>query len=450
MKVNAVVLAAGQGTRMRSKLPKVLHPLLGQPMLKYSIDTAFRVTQSKPVVVVGHGSEAIIHSLGDTAIFVHQAPQLGTAHAVQQVKPTLVGQADLILVTYGDMPLLTADTLNRLVQLQQTHSGPVTMLTSIDNDPRGFGRVVRDERGKIQAIIEEAQATPDQKAIRELNVGVYCFAADWLWEALNRVPLSPKGEYYLTSIVGIAVEEGRSVQTLTLDDCKEAIGINNRVHLAEAESLLRHRINLDWMLAGVTLIDPPHTYIEAGVTIGADTVIWPNTYLVGNTSIGGDCIVGPNTLIRDTSVGDNCRIVSSTLEGAIVENDVSIGPYSHLRKDAHLARGVHVGNFGEVKSSYLGPGTKMGHFSYVGDAKIGSDVNIGAGTITCNFDGEKKNLTEIDKGCFIGSDTMLVAPVKLGEGARTGAGSVVTKDVPPYTLAVGVPARSIRKLVKRE
>jgi len=306
--------------------------------------------------------------------------------------------------------------------------------------------VVRNSDGAVCAIVEEAHATPEQLDIRELNASVYCFAAQWLWDALHRLPLSPKGEYYLTDLVAMAVSEERSVQALVLQDAEEAIGINNRQHLAEAEAILRRRINRQWMLAGVTLIDPESIYIEPGVTIGQDTVIWPNTYLQGATVVGSECALGPNTIVRNSRLGNRCEVLCSVVEGATLEDDVDVGPFAHLRKGAHLAQGVHMGNFGEVKSSYLGPGTKMGHFSYIGDATIGSEVNIGAGTITCNYDGEKKNPTEIGAGVFIGSDTMLVAPVKLGEGARTGAGSVVTKDVPDHTLVVGVPARPIRKL----
>jgi bifunctional UDP-N-acetylglucosamine pyrophosphorylase/glucosamine-1-phosphate N-acetyltransferase len=240
------------------------------------------------------------------------------------------------------------------------------------------------------------------------------------------------------------------VQALVCDDPSEAIGINTRIHLAEAEAVLRRRINQHWMLAGVTLIDPAATYIEPGVTIGQDTIIWPNTFLQGNTSVGENCELGPNAVIRDTRVGSGCKILASVLEKAVLEEDAEIGPFGHLREGAHLAQGVHMGNFGEVKNSYLGPGTKMGHFSYVGDTTTGPKVNIGAGTVTCNFDGEKKSKTEIGAGAFIGSDTMLVAPLKLGDRARTGAGAVVTKNVPEDTLVVGVPARAIRKLGKRD
>ena len=450
MKIRSVILAAGQGTRMKSQLPKVLHPLLGKPMLQYALEVVKGMTQDLPVVVLGHGAEPIRQAFAGQAEFVIQEPQLGTGHAVQQAEALLAGQTDLVLVTYGDMPLFTPKTIERIVQAQISHTGPVTMLSMFAEDARGFGRVVRDGQGWVKTIVEEAQATPEQLAIHELNVGVYCFEAGWLWEALRRIPISPKGEYYLTDLIDIASSAGLSVQALVLEDGREGIGINTRVHLAEAEAVLRERINRNWMLEGVTIIDPQRTYIEPGVLIGQDTVIWPDTYLQSNSRIGSGCILGPNTIIRKSQVGARCKICYSVLEGAQVEDEVEMGPYVHLRSGAHLAQGVHLGNFGEVKNSYLGPGAKMGHFSYIGDAQIGAGVNIGAGTITCNFDGEKKNLTEIGADAFIGSDTMLVAPVKVGEGAHTGAGAVVTKDIPPYTLAVGVPARPIRKLEKRE
>ncbi|MBI4316616.1 MAG: bifunctional N-acetylglucosamine-1-phosphate uridyltransferase/glucosamine-1-phosphate acetyltransferase, partial [Chloroflexi bacterium] len=259
-----------------------------------------------------------------------------------------------------------------------------------------------------------------------------------------RLPVSPKGEYYLTDLIGVAASRGRRVEALALDDPAEAIGINTRVHLAEVEAVMRQRINRRWMESGVTLIDPATTLIEPEVMLEPDTVIWPNTQLVGRTRIGGNCLIGPNCLIRDTAIGARCEVVASVLEGATVEEDVSIGPFAHLRRGAHLAGGVHMGNFGEVKESYLGPGVKMGHFSYIGDAHIGAGSNIGAGTVTCNFDGQKKSVTTVGSEVFIGSDTMLVAPVTLGDRSRTGAGSVVTKNVPADSLAIGIPAR-IRK-----
>lgn len=445
MKIMAVILAAGQGTRMRSELPKVLHPLAGRPLIRYAIDTAKMVTGEKPVVVIGHGAGAVQEAVGEEALFAVQGEQLGTAHAVQSAETLLAGKADLVLVFYADMPLLTVETMSKLVETQRKNPGPLTMLTVVLPDSHGFGRVIRNADGSVQAIIEEAQATPEQLAVKELNVGAYCFRGDWLWDALRKIQVSPKGEYYLTDSVALAVEASRPVQAVALEDADEAIGINNRVHLAEVEAVLRWRMNTRWMLAGVTFINPEQTYIEADVVLGKDTVLWPNTYLRGKTVIGESCRIGPNTVIEDSTVGSHCAIIASFLEGALVEDHVEMGPFAHLRKGAHLAQGVHLGNFGEVKSSYLGPGVKMGHFSYIGDANIGPDVNIGAGTITCNYDGVKKHKTEIGANAFIGSDTMLVAPLRIGENAKTGAGSVVTHDVPDGEVVVGVPARLLRK-----
>ncbi|MCI0518800.1 MAG: bifunctional UDP-N-acetylglucosamine diphosphorylase/glucosamine-1-phosphate N-acetyltransferase GlmU [Chloroflexi bacterium] len=449
MKTTSVILAAGQGTRMKSALPKVLHPLLGRAMIFYAIEAARQVCASPPVVVVGHGASAVQQAVGEAARFVTQEPQLGTGHAVLQALPLLRGEAEAVLVTTADMPLLRVETLAALVNAQAAHGGPLTVLTAPTPEGSDFGRVVRGADKRVLKIVEAAHASPQELAIREGNTAIYCFDAAWLEQALPRIPLSPKGEYYLTDLVEMAASAGLPVQAVSVSSAEEALGVNNRVQLAEAEAVLRQRINRRWMLEGVTLIDPATTYIEPGVRIGQDTVIWPNTFLQGETVIGENCVLGPNTVVRDTRLGNRCKALASVLEKAVLEDDVDIGPYGHLRKGAHLANGVHIGNFGEVKDSYLGPGTKMGHFSYIGNANIGPEVNIGAGTITCNYDGERKHPTEIGAGVFIGSDTMLVAPLKVGDGARTGAGAVVTKDVPADTLAVGMPARVIRRLKKR-
>jgi bifunctional UDP-N-acetylglucosamine pyrophosphorylase/glucosamine-1-phosphate N-acetyltransferase len=446
MKITAIILAAGQGTRMNSDLPKVLHPVCGVPMIAHSLAAAKAASSETPLVIIGFGAEAVREFLGKKARCVIQDPQLGTGHAVRQAESTLRGKTDLVLVTYADMPLLGSGTLRRLVDTQKINPGPLTILTVNASDPRGFGRVIRNTQGSVQAVVEEATATDKQLSIHELNVGAYCFSAKWLWEALNKIKVSKKGEYYLTDTVALAVQAGQEVQALVSADLQETIGINTRIHLAEAEVVMRQRINQAHMLAGVTIVDPASTYIEPGVKIGRDTVIWPNTYLRGTTVIGEGCVIGPNTIAQDTTVGDFCEILAAVMDGAVVEDNVGIGPFARLRKGAHLCKGVHMGNFGEIKDSTLGPGTKMGHFSYIGNATIGEDVNIGAGTVTCNYDGVRKNPTVIGEGVFIGSDTMLVAPVKLGAHSRTGAGAVVTKDVEPDTLVVGVPARPIKKL----
>ena len=397
-------------------------------------------------MIIGHGADGVRDVIGSAARFVVQAERLGTGHAVQQAESTLKGDADLVLVSQSDMPLLTGDTLSKLVETQKANSGPMTMLTIIADDPRGFGRIVRADDGSVKAIVEEADATDAEKAIKELNVGAYCFDADWLWGALAEVPLSAKGEYYLTDTVALAVEAGLRVEAITLENAVEAIGVNNRIHLAEAEAGMRSRVNRGHMLKGITLIDPASTYIGMDVEIGQDTVIQPNTFLRGETKIGEGCEIGPNTIIIDCEIGDRCEILSSVLEKAILEDNVDMGPFARLRKGAYLSKGVHMGNFGEVKDSHLGKGVKVGHFSYIGNATIGAETNIGAGTITCNYDGENKHHTKIGEDVFIGSDTMLVAPLEIGDRARTGAGAVVTKNVKEDTLAVGMPARSIKKL----
>ena len=450
MKVTAILLAAGQGTRMKSSLPKVLHPLCGRPMLWHVLEALKSAATEKPVVVVGHGAEQVRKYLGDSAQPVLQEPQLGTGHAAMQAEALLKGRTDYIIITYADMPLLRGETFQRLVETQRLNPGPFSLLTVIADDPRGFGRIVRKADGTVQAIVEEYVATPEQQQIKELNVGAYCFKADWLWEALQRIPKNPKkGEYYLTDIVEIAVRDNLPVQAVLHDDFIETIGINTRVHLSEAEAALRQRINQTHMLNGVSMLDPDSTYIDAGVKIGRDTTLLPNTYIHGNTEIGEGNVIGPNTILRDTQIGNHCTILASVLEGAVLEDNVDMGPFARLRKGAHLKSHVHMGNFGEVKDSTLHEGVKMGHFSYIGNATIGANTNIGAGTITVNYDGEKKHPTLIGEDVFIGSDTMLVAPIKLGDGARTGAGSVVTKDVPEDTLVVGLPARAIKKVERK-
>jgi bifunctional UDP-N-acetylglucosamine pyrophosphorylase/glucosamine-1-phosphate N-acetyltransferase len=450
MKVTAILLAAGQGTRMKSNLPKVLHSVAGKPMIWHALNAIQESTTEKAVVVVGHGAEAVTKYLGDSAQTVLQEPQLGTGHAVMQAESLLKGKTDLVVVCYSDMPLLRGETLKRLVETQKNNKGPISMLTVVADDPRGFGRIMRKSDGSVDAIVEEYVATPDQLQVKELNVGGYCFDANWLWDVLKRIPKNPKkGEYYLTDSIEFASKDGLPVQAVIMEDAEETIGVNTRIHLAEVETAMKRCINREHMLNGVTMIDPDSIYIEAGVKIGRDTDLMPNTYLHGKTEIGEGNVIGPNSIVRDTKIGNGCKVLASVLEGAVLEDDVDMGPFARLRKGAHLGSHVHMGNFGEVKDSYLADGVKMGHFSYIGNAQIGSNTNIGAGTITCNYDGEKKHPTEIGEDVFIGSDTMLVAPLKIGAGARTGAGAIVTKNVPEDTLVVGMPARAIKKLERK-
>jgi len=439
------ILAAGKSTRMKSKTVKVLHPLAGVPIIHYVLSTAANIQPTRIVLVIGHGGQQIKDAIGPGPIYVEQGELLGTGHALLQARPALEGQADTILCLYGDMPLLRSETLRRLIAAHQAARAVVTLLTVSGDDSMGFGRIVRDAGGHVQAIVEEKVASPAELAIKEYNCGVYCFQSDWLWPRLTHLPVSPAGEFYLTDMVAVAVCEGKPVQTLPCDDVTEVLGINNRVQLAQAEAIVRDGIRRNLMLNGVTMIDPATTYIDATVTIAADTVIYPNTLIEGATRIGADCQIGPNSQIRDSTIGDHCRIWASVVEEAVVRDHVSIGPFSHLRPGAQIGEGTHIGNFAEIKNSTLGRHVHMGHVSYMGDATVGDDVNIGAGTITCNFDGIQKNPTTIEDGAFVGSDTMLVAPVKVGKRARTGAGSVVTHDVPADSLAYGVPAKVVKK-----
>jgi bifunctional UDP-N-acetylglucosamine pyrophosphorylase/glucosamine-1-phosphate N-acetyltransferase len=442
----AVVLAAGKSTRMKSTLPKVLHPLRGQLLIEHCL-TAVLAAHGPPIIVVGLDADAVRKAIDGRAEFAVQAEQLGTGHAVLQAE-SMARDAGQVVVTYADMPLLTPDTLRKLMVLREDTGAAVVMLTLITDNPRGFGRVIRDTSGeRVLAIFEEVACTPEQLAIPEVNVGVYCFDGAWLWPALRRIRPNPKkGEYFLTDLIEIALADGRDVCAVKTFDEEECIGINTRVDLADADAALRRRINRAHMVNGVTIVDPAATYIDSTVEISADTTILPNTHVLGKTRIGSNCVIGPNSYLIDASIGNHVEIAQSMIEDSQVDDRVHIGPFSHFRPGVHIHAGVHIGNFVEIKNSAIGEGTHIGHFSYTGDAMVGEHVNIGAGAITCNYDGVTKNRTTIGDNAFIGSDTLLVAPVAVGKHARTGAGAVVTKNVPDDTLAVGMPARVIRRL----
>lgn len=445
MTTASVTLAAGHGTRMRSTLPKVLHPILGKPLVLHALAALENLTDLPPVVVLGHGAEdvqaAIQQGLNGAVQFAIQEPQLGTGHAVLCARTLLEGKADQIVITFADMPLLTQKSLEHIVKLREDSQSVMVITTVMSEEPRGFGRVVRAGDGSVQAIVEEVDCTPEQLLVREKNTSAYCIDAEWLWKSLANIKPSAKGEYYITDLVAMAVAEGKRVSAYVLEDRAEGLGINDRVDLADTERALRMRVNRDWMRKGVTFIDPWTTTVGVDVVLEQDVTLYPNTILLGKTTIGKNSQVGPNTRLLETQVGDYCTIEYSVAEYAQIGNHVTMGPFAHLRKGAVLKDHVHLGNFGEVKDSVLGEGTKMGHFSYIGNATIGKDVNIGAGTITCNFDGKTKHHTEIMDHVFIGSDTMLVAPLKIGKNATTAAGSVVTRDVAEDSLVIGVPAK---------
>ena len=444
---------------MRSTLPKVLHQIAGLPLLAYVLDAIDSITTTdifsplvstttshRPIVVLGHEAQQVEDQFGTRCHYAFQEEQLGTGHAVLAAEHTALALNPIpqtILVCYGDTPLISGQILARVLLEHITSEATLTFLTAITEYPSDFGRVVRDARGKVQAIVEMKRATEEQKQINEVNSGVYCFAQQWLWSALHMLPKNGSGEYYLTDLVAMASNQGCRIATVS-GSLNETIGINDRVQLAAAERLLRTRVLEKHMYAGVTILDPANTYIDASVEIGADTVIFPGTMIMGKSRIGSACRIGPGTTIDDSLLGNGCVVRNSVLEGSTVEDGVSIGPFSHCRPGSHLARNVRMGNFAEVKNSYIGAETDMHHFSYIGDAAVGEHVNIGAGTITCNYDGVHKNRTTIENNAFIGSDTMLIAPVTVGENAKTGAGSVVNRDVSPGAVVVGVPARVLR------
>ncbi len=401
------------------------------------------------VAVVPPDSSRLADVLGPDCRLVEQAEPLGTGHALAQARGLLGDYRGNILVINGDAPLITSDTLSALKRRHESDQGCLTLLTCAEPPSEDMGRVARGADGGVSSIVERADLKDDAGSLCEANAGVYCFDSLWVWSALDGLTPAVNGELYLTGLAALAAAQGHTISTLTLDDPMEALGVNDGVQLARARDAMQRRINQRWLLEGVVVMEP--AYIDASVILEPDTVIYPNTFLKGKTRIGRGCQIGPGSMIEDTVIAQGCRVWHSVVESAVLEEGVDIGPYSHIRPETHIERDVHIGNFVEVKKSSLGRGTKVGHFTYVGDSWVGPDVNLGAGTVTCNFDGVDKHQTIIEEGAFIGSDSMLVAPVRIGAGASTGAGSVVTKDVPAGAKAVGAPARILPKgSVKKE
>ena len=438
-RLHVVILAAGKGTRMKSAVSKVVHPLAGRPLIDHVVRTGSALAPRTTTVVVGHGADDVRSALSDwpDVRFVVQSPQLGTGHALLQAEPLLAGEQGTVLLLYGDVPLLTVETVQLLLERHRSRRAALTVLTATLADPYGYGRIVRED-GRVVRIVEERDASAEQHAIREINTGIYALELDGLFDALRALATdNAQGEYYLTDLVAGAVRAGRTVEALCVDDESEVRGVNTRIDLAELSRILQDRTRRRLMLAGVTLEDPAATWIDAHVEVGEDTVIAPGVVLTGATRVGRGCRVGPGSRITDSTIGDGVTVLDhSVIVQSTVEDDCTIGPFAHLRPGSHMATGARVGNFVELKKTTLGPGSKANHLTYLGDAVVGAHVNVGAGVITCNYDGSAKHQTRIEDGAFVGSDSQLVAPVTVGAGAYVAAGSTVTMDVPPGSLAV--------------
>jgi bifunctional UDP-N-acetylglucosamine pyrophosphorylase/glucosamine-1-phosphate N-acetyltransferase len=437
--VHVVILAAGKGTRMKSDLPKVLHRVAGIPMIDYVLAVASRLAPQSVTVVIGHQGEALQSALsGKSGLScVVQEPQCGTAHALLTTAGVLAAARGTLVLLSGDVPLLAANTLKALVDRHSSLRAAATVVTAVVDQPLGYGRIVRDGE-RIARIVEERDASPVEREVREINSGIYAFALDGLFDALHQIAAkNAQGEYYLPDLVDIYSRRGLRVETLTVADANEVRGINNRAELEEVSRIVRSHTNAELMAAGVTIEDLATTYVERGVVVGSDTIIHPGVSLEGTTTIGGSCEIHSGVRIVDSRIGDRVIIYNhSVITGATVASDARVGPFAHLRNQADIRDGARVGNFVELKNTVLGAGSKSMHLTYLGDATIGAKVNIGAGTITCNYDGEKKSPTVIEDGAFIGSDTQLIAPVRVGKGAYVGSGATIREDVPAGALAV--------------
>lgn len=441
----AVVLAAGQGTRMKSKLYKVLHPVCGKPMVEHVVDEALKLSLSKLVTIVGHGAEEVKKQLGDKSEYALQAEQLGTAHAVKQAQPFLADEKGVTIVICGDTPLLTAETMEEMLKEHTQREAKATILTAVAEDPTGYGRIIRSQNGAVQKIVEHKDASEEERFVTEINTGTYCFDNEALFRAIDQVSNdNAQGEYYLPDVIEILKNEGETVAAYQTGNFQETLGVNDRVALSQAEQFMKERINKRHMQNGVTLIDPMNTYISPDAVIGSDTVIYPGTVIKGEVQIGEDTIIGPHTEIMNSSIGSRTVIKQSVVNHSKVGNDVNIGPFAHIRPDSVIGNEVKIGNFVEIKKTQFGDRSKASHLSYVGDAEVGTDVNLGCGSITVNYDGKNKYLTKIEDGAFIGCNSNLVAPVTVGEGAYVAAGSTVTEDVPGKALAIA-RARQVNK-----
>ncbi|WP_026673682.1 bifunctional UDP-N-acetylglucosamine diphosphorylase/glucosamine-1-phosphate N-acetyltransferase GlmU [Alkalihalobacterium bogoriense] len=433
----AVILAAGQGTRMKSQLYKVLHPVCGKPMVQHVVDEVTTLGLSEIVTIVGHGAEKVKDQLGQSVTYALQEEQLGTGHAVMQAASLLEGKEGTTLVLCGDTPLITKETMNALLELHEKEDAKVSILTAHTTNPTGYGRIVRSEDGFVERIVEQKDATEEEQQIQEINTGTYCFDNIALFQALKKVTNeNAQGEYYLPDVIEILQQEGENVVAYQTPLFEETLGVNDRVALAEAEKIMKRRINEYWMKQGVTIVDPDATYIEKDVIIGQDTVLCPGAMIRGNSRIGSDCIIGPHSEILSSTIGDKTEVKQSVVRDSHVGSSVAVGPFAHIRPESNIGDDVKIGNFVEIKKTSFGKGSKAPHLSYIGDAEIGERVNLGCGSITVNYDGSNKHKTKVGDDAFVGCNSNLVAPVTVGKNAYIAAGSTVTDDVPDSALSI--------------
>ena len=433
----AIILAAGQGTRMKSKLYKVLHPILGRPMIQYVIEALKPAKLEELVTVIGHGAETVKSKIGNESQFVLQEEQLGTAHAVMQAEEILKNKSGTTIVVCGDTPLITSKTFEKLFEYHERSGAKATILTTNITDPTGYGRVIRGETGDVERIVEHKDASDEEKTVKEINTGTYCFDNEALFSALKKVNNdNAQQEYYLPDVIEILKSQNEKVSAFITEDEKETIGINDRIALSHAENIMKIRINEMHLKNGVTIMDPNNTYIGPNVTIEQDVVVYPGTMLMGNTHVETNAIIGPNTEIENCTVGQGTVIKQSVLKDSTIGKEVNVGPFAHIRPETTVGNEVRVGNFVELKKSVIGDNTKVPHLSYIGDANFGENINIGCGTITVNYDGKDKHVTTIEDNSFIGCNSNLVAPVTIKRGSYVAAGSTITDNVPEESLAI--------------
>ena len=433
----AVILAAGAGTRMKSRKPKVLHEICGKPMLQHVIDQATILKTEKTVVVIGYQGESVKETIGNTVEYVYQREQLGTGHAVMQAQSYFENYKGNVLLLYGDTPLISAETLKKFIQYHEDKELHTTVLTAEVEDATGYGRIIRNAQGQVEAIVEHKDATEEQLKIKEINSGMYYFNAELLNHALSKINNdNNQGEYYITDVIEILNKEGYKIGGYVVENDAEIQGINSRIQLAEAENYMRKKINDHWMDQGVTMLDPHSTYIQKGVSIGQDTLIYPGVHLEGETTIGTECTIGANSRIVSSTIADDVEIQYSTILNSTVDSQAKIGPYAYIRPNSHIGEGAKIGDFVEIKNATMGKGSKASHLTYVGDAEVGSGVNLGCGTVFVNYNGYKKHKTVVGDNVFVGCNTNLIAPVEVKEGAYIAAGSTITQEVPSKSLAI--------------